>query len=715
MTILLTILAALIAPADFVKSYAEDPTVALGNHQPYVYVKQKDSRAPWGYRPFYLSHYGRHGARSGFNCGYDEKALFPLRKAASLGLLTPDGEKMLACASASSAAYDQMAGRLTERGAREHREIAGRMYKRFSRVFKRGRVRAISSEVPRCILSMDNALQLLHRESPRLIISSDAGERIQRYASTSGSPEVRARVTYLRDSVRNADCPPCDAFMGKIFKDPAAAKDIVADPSTFRNALWETVGTAPAFDIPYKEALSLFSADEAWYFKQLSDIFIYLTQCNSLPFGESRMVRTALLANDIVDKADEAISLSSASRDERIAADLRFGHDYTLLAIMSYLGLEGVGERYDLEGMRNVWHCTDYAPFAGNLQMVFYKSRCSRKPVLVKFLMNERETSVPALKAFKGKYYKWDDVKSHIAGRLKVRLLGQLSGDGMKKNREGKWVYEAYQGMDIWGDYMLSCQNAGTAAVYRLDEDASGNAREDAFHKVGEFKLASAGKLNHSNVASFLPVFYDESDPLPLVGISRCHKELYNGLKDELYIERIAADFQSSSPVAVINYQDRNKDFGYALQWVVDRENRILYGYGNTVSNKGEGNNHRIIAFPLPDVKAHEGGIINLSAADAIENYLIEDTYPEMPDHIGQGLFVHDGRLFIPVGVGREKDPSYINVWNLAGRRMEKVVDLRQSTAGEFEDLSVRNGSIYIQSNNDGGGLLWKAPLAICM
>ena len=660
MTILLTILAILTAPADFAKSYAEDPTVALGNHQPYIYVKQKDSHAPWGYRPFYVSHYGRHGSRSGFNSGYDEKSLFPLRKAASLGLLTPDGEKMLACASASSAAYDQMAGRLTERGAREHREIAGRMYKRFSRVFKRGRVRAISSEVPRCILSMDNALQLLHRESPRLIISSDAGERIQRYASTSGSPEA-------------------------------------------------------AFDIPYKEALAVFSADEAWYFKQSSDIFIYLTQCNSLPFGESRMVRTALLANDIVDKADEAISLSSASRDERIAADLRFGHDYTLLAIMSYLGLEGVGKRYDLEGMRNVWHCTDYAPFAGNLQMVFYKSRCSRKPVLVKFLMNERETSVPALKAFKGKYYKWDDVKSYIAGRLKVRLLGQLSGDGMKKNREGKWVYEAYQGMDIWGDYMLSCQNAGTAAVYRLDEDASGNAREDAFHKVGEFKLASAGKLNHCNVASFLPVFYDESDPLPLVGISRCHKELYNGLKDELYIERIAADFQSSSPVAVINYQDRNKDFGYALQWVVDRENRILYGYGNTVSNKGEGNNHRIIAFPLPDVKAHEGGIINLSAADAIENYLIEDTYPEMPDHIGQGLFVHDGRLFIPVGVGREKDPSYLNVWNLAGRRMEKVVDLRQSTAGEFEDVSVRNGSVYIQSNNDGAGLLWKAPLAICM
>ena len=104
MTILLTILAILTAPADFAKSYAEDPTVALGNHQPYVYVKQKDSPAPWGYRPFYVSHYGRHGSRSGFNRGFDEKALFPLRKAAALGLLTPEGEKVLACATASSEA-----------------------------------------------------------------------------------------------------------------------------------------------------------------------------------------------------------------------------------------------------------------------------------------------------------------------------------------------------------------------------------------------------------------------------------------------------------------------------------------------------------------------------------------------------------------------------------------------------------------------------------
>ena len=60
------------------------------------------------------------------------------------------------------------------------------------------------------------------------------------------------------------------------------------------------------------------------------------------------------------------------------------------------------------------WNC----PFAANLQMIFYRSKKSEEPVLVKFLVNERETALPALKAVAGPYYKWDDVKAFCETRL---------------------------------------------------------------------------------------------------------------------------------------------------------------------------------------------------------------------------------------------------------------------------------------------------------
>ena len=53
------------------------------------------------------------------------------------------------------------------------------------------------------------------------------------------------------------------------------------------------------------------------------------------------------------------------------------------------------------------WPCWQYSPFAGNLQMIFYKNAAG--DVLVKFYINERETELLCLDG--GPYYKWEDVK----------------------------------------------------------------------------------------------------------------------------------------------------------------------------------------------------------------------------------------------------------------------------------------------------------------
>ena len=43
----------------------------------------------------------------------------------------------------------------------------------------------------------------------------------------------------------------------------------------------------------------------------------------------------------------------------------------------------------------------------------------AKDPVLVKFLVNERETLIPELTAVEGPYYRWEDVKRYCDGRFR--------------------------------------------------------------------------------------------------------------------------------------------------------------------------------------------------------------------------------------------------------------------------------------------------------
>ena len=254
---------------------------------------------------------------------------------------------------------------------------------------------------------------------------------------------------------------------------------------------------------------------------------------------------------------------------------------------------------------------------------------------------------------------------------------------------------EGYQGMDIWGDYIFSCQNSGWLTVYKIGEKGK------ITRECEPFKLASYNKVNHANVASFGRVFFDKEDRFPLLYISQCNRNPVNGRKDVLYVERIANDLKSSELVQTIYFKDSRHLFGYALQWVIDTDNNFLYGYGNTVDNTNPLNRHRIVKFRLPELNESTNGVVTLTDDDLLENYLIEDTYRTPFNPIGQGLFIKNGQLFMPTGFGNEKYPSILYVWNLNTRSMQNVIDLREATFGELEDCACHNGDLFIQGQGN--------------
>lgn len=265
--------------------------------------------------------------------------------------------------------------------------------------------------------------------------------------------------------------------------------------------------------------------------------------------------------------------------------------------------------------------------------------------------------------------------------------LGPLQGENHRQKGY------AYQGMDAWGKTVVSLQNQGIATVYKRTEEG--------IAILGQFHLGSFHPYNHANVASFGPWKGACSDPLPLLYVSHCHKKSIQGFKDVCFVERIHPDYQGSTLVQTIVYDDLSGDFGYALQWVVDRKRKRLIGYGNTVNNSDPSNRHRVIVFRLP--KPSDGETVILKKEDALENYTIEAVSEYRFNPIGQGLFVHNNQLYMPTGLGTAEHPSILYIWDLRAKKMREI-PLGAVTTGELEDISFTKGRVLLQGQ-DG---LWE-------
>lgn len=375
------------------------------NTNPYEYFATSETPAPSGYKPFYISHYGRHGSRSDWGGPHYDKVVEAFAKAHEAGVLSADGEKAREQINEIYRLHNNMNGRLTPRGAREHRQIAGRMYAKYKSVFTSGsrRVRAVSSTVPRCIVSMAAFTGELLSRDAKLDIGWDTGEQFMKYCSSDDPRDMKIEAYKLILEHAASQAPDTVLFGGKVFKDMDKGREVVG--GSIEHLLDGTMAFAAiagSFDLD-DHLLRLYNEKDLQHYADNVSLNLFLRQCNSAEFGDRRMAvpEVDALVDDVIAKADEVIA------NGNYVADLRFGHDYQLLAFCSRMGIKGIGERLNKEEAAH-WRGWLYSPFAGNSQMIFYKNNAG--DVLVKFYHNERETSLVGLPG--GPYYKWDDVKA---------------------------------------------------------------------------------------------------------------------------------------------------------------------------------------------------------------------------------------------------------------------------------------------------------------
>lgn len=374
------------------------------NMYPYMrgYDPGTPTPAPRGYKPFYISHYGRHGSRSNWEGKMYGEAQEKYARAAEAGLLTAEGLAAKEVIDQAILLHDHMDGRLTPLGAQEHRQIAARMYERYPGVFWQGsrKVSARSSVVPRVLVSMTAFTGELLSRQRDLEITWDTGEELMKLLSTDSPRAVTDSVRRIQAKHFEAHPVDTSAFMKRIFTDPDKGRELTGNPAMLMYQTFSMATTCAAFELD-DTLFRLFSIEDLCTYEQSLAMDFYLRQCNSAEFGDQRMPSVEPLITDIIEKADAAISTGE------YCADLRFGHDYQVLALGSRLSLDGMAQRYTQEECVD-WPGWRYTPFAANIQLIFYRGR--EGDVLVKPLLNERETRILGLEGFP--YYRWEDLKA---------------------------------------------------------------------------------------------------------------------------------------------------------------------------------------------------------------------------------------------------------------------------------------------------------------
>ena len=363
------------------------------------------SKAPSGYKPFYISHYGRHGSRYAWNPDTYTLIRDVFKKAEEKDLLTPYGKEFAKKYMDFWEVPYINTGDLVPLGYDQHLAIGTFVYEQFPQVFKgRKKVDALSSTGQRCIVSMGAFNTGLMSGNPKLqirmqsdhmgmgIIAPPSAPRSirKKFKGQDDEPKIESVSSFFQRTVNY------DGILKKLFTDYSFLEEM-ENGEDFMDELWELLSgyhnyvKEPLFDdlIPQDEIVKVWEA--ANYYSFYSDI---TARYGMIP-----------LLKDIIEKAEASFN------DPNRAAHLRFGHDYILEGLVTLLNVNNMGVIPDNPEEAKYWFQNYNIPMAGTILFVCYKNK--QNDILFKVVLNENDATLPNLKPVQGNFYRWSDFRAY--------------------------------------------------------------------------------------------------------------------------------------------------------------------------------------------------------------------------------------------------------------------------------------------------------------
>lgn len=406
-----------INPRDIKRQFKEHPGKSGGVYYAYPFTTDSVPEFPEGYEPVYISHYGRHGSRWAIHESQYPYMLKILEEEQTKGNLTPEGEEILSKVRQISDHAQGHAGELSPLGQRQHKGIAERMMRRTPNLFADStQISAISSIVPRCIISMAAFTERLKENNPQLRIIRSASPGDMDFISYSSDDYRRVTDDSLGWKVNfkkyREKIIPRERLMKLIFKETPDLKN----PVNFLKTLHDIAITTQNVELDV-DLLSIFTIDELFAFWQAINYNMYVRHANSPEGQRAGMYSARSLLDDFINRADTALNAGS----DAPKVQLRFGHDTNLIRLLALMQLEGLSEvESDPNLYYAAWQDFKASPMGANLQLIFLRpsntagASQSDEDTLVLILHNERPVRVPIATASGSNdspFYRWSDLK----------------------------------------------------------------------------------------------------------------------------------------------------------------------------------------------------------------------------------------------------------------------------------------------------------------
>ena len=396
----------------------QNPAYAACNYNTYIDTTYAMTPAPKGKKPFYISHYGRHGSRYiNSRKGYDIPFKMMLQ-AERVDELTPIGKQVLGEIKIIMDDSEDRWGELTDYGRAQHQWIVRHMYRNFPEVLAcdSAWISARSTIVPRCMVSMGAAVMELAQMNPTLQITMDATRRTQWYMNHQDAELRKNQMTpkaqqaydaYIASRLGNS------RLMELLFKNPDLVKEVV-DETQFNYYLMK-MGLFQFNTHRYQNTFltDLFTPEELYRMWQIDNALWYIQHGGCLLNGGRQPYSQRYLLRQLIADADSCIQLNKPG------AQLRFGHETVLLPLVCLIGING----YDLQTSKldeiegRGWWCSSVFPMASNVQFIFYRSHPDDPDVLLKVLLNEQEAKLP-IHTDCAPYYHWRDFRKYYLKKL---------------------------------------------------------------------------------------------------------------------------------------------------------------------------------------------------------------------------------------------------------------------------------------------------------
>ena len=385
------------------------------------------SKAPKGFKPFYMSHYGRHGSRYLLNTPQYNDPLTILQQADDKGVLTDFGKDVLRRISIMAKDADGHLGDLTIVGQQQHRGIARRMVRNYPEIFnKKATIVARSTTSHRVMASMTAAMMEFSSILPQMNIDYNCSDYDRGYMnsedrainSAKNSRERNAAVSAFNAKHNNPERLMCALFSDTTFitryeRTSSSGSVSVSDRSDdLYTKIYDIAANMGSHSYLGFDLDDVFTFDE-WYDCWLQNNLYWfsvsgyhdLTQ-NIVPYGH------ATLLQDFLDKADEALANGTPS------ANLRYGHDTALYPLLCLMEVNDCAYApKDIEDLANKWVNYDIVHMGSNLQLIFFKNK--KGTVLVRALVDEKEAKLPVecYKDSKGVeypyFYEWNKLEKY--------------------------------------------------------------------------------------------------------------------------------------------------------------------------------------------------------------------------------------------------------------------------------------------------------------